>query len=405
VSGYVEDRWVRDGARTPQYGKGMRYRARWTDASGAERCKSFPDRHKEDALNHAQAAATDVLRGTWQDPKSARITLREYTAQTWLPAQGGDRSTRERVASQLKNHILPQLGDRRLGQLADSPSTISAWLNKLELAKSTKVVVFGLLSSILAAAVDDGKISRNPCRVKTVRVPYPDARELVPWQPAVLRAIRGELPERYRAMIECGGDLGLRQGETLGLGADAVDWLKNQVRVIRQLRIVEGRLVVKLPKGRKTRTVPLPHSTSLALAAHIRACPPVALRLPLDEPGGEMTEILLLFSTPSGTPVRANEFGKFHWKPAVIRAGLPGGREDGFHMLRHTFASELLAGGEDIMTVARYLGHARATTTLLYYGHFIPGREDRTRKIIDSRARTDSDRTGHAEFGSGAGQA
>jgi integrase len=405
VSGYVEDRWMRDGKRTAQWGSGMRYRARWTDADGAERCKSFPDRHKEDALNHAQAAATDVLRGTWQDPKTRRITLREFTEQTWLPAQGGVPSTRNRVASQLNNHILPQLGSKTLTELARSPSIIAAWVRNMQQAPSTAGVILGILSSILATAMDDGLIGRNPCKAQIVRAPRVPERELIPWEPDLIAAIRAGLPERWQAMTECGADLGLRQGETLGLAVDAIEWLKNQVRVTRQLRTVAGHLVLSLPKGGRERTVPLPHSTSLALAAHVAAYPPVTVRLPWGHAGGELTEVTLLFTMPTGKAIRASDFDEHHWKPAVKRAGRAGARADGFHMLRHTFASVLLAEGEDILTVARHLGHARATTTLEIYGHVMPGREDRTRRIIDSRARTDRDRTGGAAEGSGAGQA
>jgi integrase len=46
-----------------------------------------------------------------------------------------------------------------------------------------------------------------------------------------------------------------------------------------------------------------------------------------------------------------------------------------FHALRHTHATELLASGENIMDVARRLGHSKASTTLDLYGHAIPGND------------------------------
>ncbi|MBS6418854.1 MAG: site-specific integrase [Olsenella uli] len=46
-----------------------------------------------------------------------------------------------------------------------------------------------------------------------------------------------------------------------------------------------------------------------------------------------------------------------------------------FHTLRHTHATQLLAGGMDPKTVSERLGHADVATTLRYYGHVLPGRD------------------------------
>ena len=40
--------------------------------------------------------------------------------------------------------------------------------------------------------------------------------------------------------------------------------------------------------------------------------------------------------------------------------------------LRHTFATQLLTEGADLMYVAHQLGHSKPTTTLAYYAHWIP---------------------------------
>jgi len=40
--------------------------------------------------------------------------------------------------------------------------------------------------------------------------------------------------------------------------------------------------------------------------------------------------------------------------------------------LRHTFATHLLMEGADLLYVSYQLGHAKPTTTLLYYAHFMP---------------------------------
>ncbi|MBE3022164.1 tyrosine-type recombinase/integrase [Campylobacter sp. 7477a] len=50
--------------------------------------------------------------------------------------------------------------------------------------------------------------------------------------------------------------------------------------------------------------------------------------------------------------------------------------------LRHTFASQLIAAGEDITWVSRTLGHKDTQTTLMYYTKFIKkGEDERLEKI------------------------
>ena len=41
----------------------------------------------------------------------------------------------------------------------------------------------------------------------------------------------------------------------------------------------------------------------------------------------------------------------------------------GFHALRHTNASLLIAAGLDVVTIAKRLGHGSPATTLKYYAH------------------------------------
>ncbi|MFC5957205.1 tyrosine-type recombinase/integrase [Streptomyces pratens] len=46
--------------------------------------------------------------------------------------------------------------------------------------------------------------------------------------------------------------------------------------------------------------------------------------------------------------------------------------KDGFHVLRHTYASIMLEAGESVVMWARWLGHSSPAVTLGYYAHFMP---------------------------------
>ena len=54
---------------------------------------------------------------------------------------------------------------------------------------------------------------------------------------------------------------------------------------------------------------------------------------------------------------------------ALRKAGI---RQVRFHDLRHSFASNLLAEGVDVVTVSKALGHANVHITLVTYAHAIP---------------------------------
>lgn len=57
--------------------------------------------------------------------------------------------------------------------------------------------------------------------------------------------------------------------------------------------------------------------------------------------------------------------------------------KDGFHVLRHTYASLLLEAGESVVTVVRWRGHSSPSITLGYYAHFMPEAGSKGRTAID----------------------
>ena len=73
-------------------------------------------------------------------------------------------------------------------------------------------------------------------------------------------------------------------------------------------------------------------------------------------------------------PLRHSAFYKAVYRPAVLRANritpsaaLPPHLE--FHALRHTYASRCIAAGRPPLEIARFMGHAKVTTTLGVYAH------------------------------------
>ncbi|MET9833676.1 hypothetical protein ABZ078_31225 [Streptomyces sp. NPDC006385] len=98
------------------------------------------------------------------------------------------------------------------------------------------------------------------------------------------------------------------------------------------IQAICGRLYFALPKGKKARTVGMPSSVADELKRHVEAFPPGGVELPWG--------------------VAVNTWNTYTWKLALVEAGIvppraeganpwqwAAGTKDGFHVLRHTYAS------------------------------------------------------------------
>ncbi len=385
----VDDRWyvlrtLADGTevREPsaRHGVGKRWQVRWRNAQGLPRKLSF-DR-KPDADREAARITVELARGTYIDPNAGEITFREY-AERWRTTQFSDPSTEYQVEIRLRLHVYPALGELRLRKI--TPSHLRDWLGSLTMSRTYQHTIFANVSQILSAAVADNLIGRNPCRSRTLRPPRPDPVQVVPWPGDQVAAVHAALPEPYAIVVPLAAGTGLRQGEILGLSPADIDRRRRTITVRRQVKLTPGnRAYLAPPKGRKTRSVPLPDTVLAALDAHLTRHPARTVTLPWDGPDGAPVTLGLVLTTRESTPVNRHYFNAKIWKPALRVAGVPATRDNGCHALRHFYASVLLDGGESIRTVSDRLGHADPGFTLRTYTHLLPETDTRTRGIIDT---------------------
>ncbi len=91
--------------------------------------------------------------------------------------------------------------------------------------------------------------------------------------------------------------------------------------------------------------------------------------LPWGTPDGELRTVTVYLSTANGSPISRLSFNANVWKPAIRAAGIEDTRQNGMHVLRHTYASVLLDAGENIKALSLDLGHADPGFTLRVYTH------------------------------------
>jgi integrase len=392
MAGHIQDRWYKTETdangkttrtKTDRYGTGLRYRARYIGPDGTEKSKSFPDKQKRKAETWLSTIDADMSRGDYIDPDAGKVTFEQYAIK-WMTTQTTDPATRESVEMRLRLHAIPYLGQRPLASF--SSTHLRLWIRALEdagLSPAYRRGIFAHVSTVFTAAVEDRILRANPCAARSVKPPRLDPRKVKPWPADRVMAVRAELPDRYRALIEPAAGCGLRQGELFGLAVEDVDFLAGIVHVVRQVKLLRNRPVFAPPKGGKERDVPLPESVAFALAGHLTRYPAKEITLPWKSLNGPLVTATLIFSSPEGLSLNRNRFNHRVWKPTLRAAGVPAGRDNGTHALRHFYASVLLDAGESIKALSEFLGHHDPGFTLRTYTHLMPASETRTRAAVD----------------------
>jgi integrase len=223
-------------------------------------------RTKREAEAVLATARADLERGTWIDPNAGRVPLVEY-ARRWLDERPQLRPrTRELYEAQLRRHILPTFGAIALRDLRRP--AIRTWyaslLNEPRPGASTAAKCYRLLRSILATAVEDELIPKNPVAIKGAGVEHPKERPIATIEQVY--AVADAIEPRYRALVLTATFTGLRLGELRALTRRRLDLLHATVHVTGQMQeLKDGTLVVGPPKtaaGVRRVAIPLALSPS-----------------------------------------------------------------------------------------------------------------------------------------------
>ena len=352
--GYKEDRWFYDDdTPKPRNGQGRRFRARWVDDDGIERSASFAS---EKAVN---AHLRLVARGEYANV-TGKLTFKQFF-DTWRETQVWAPGTIKKVDQAIG---CVTFGDVPLERLR--PSHLQAWvkgMNDKPLAPNTVRSRFDHIRAAIRAAVADRAIPFDvTTTVKLPRTRRAEAAMVIPTT-AQIGSVMEHAPEGFVAFVALCSFGGLRLGEAGGLRVSDVDFMRREVRVERQVQVVNGGGVeIRPPKYGSERTVYVPQDLVTILSEHVR------LHVPGDDPDRWM------FTDSRGVPLHQNSAGHL-WRQTRAAAKV----SFRLHDLRHFYASGLIASGCDVVTVQRAMGHGSASLTLNTYSHLWPKAEDRTR--------------------------
>lgn len=258
----------------------------------------------------------------------------------------------------IKLHIKPELGKVGLRKL--TTQQVQHLLNEKKRKKLSSSTVHGVLRTLRAglnAAWKEGLIEFNvasratPPKLENKQVDALSREE-------VGKLLSNSVDDPLHSLYKFAIATGVRIGEASGLTWDCVDTVGKIAQINKQLQRIDGKMTLKDVKSRSSRR-PVALSASAVSALQDRKAVSV-----LSEQSNPMN---LVFVNTDGRPLDPKYVDE-HLKAACKRAGV---RPVSFHVLRHTAATLMVAGGVPLHTVMKQLGHSNISLTANLYGHLV----------------------------------
>jgi integrase len=253
--------------------------------------------------------------------------------------------TKEAYLGDLKNHILPILGERGIGQISEeSTGQLIKSLKDKGLGNRTINKVLIVLKTILNDAVKWKYLPQSPIHA------YPELK--VQERPdfflsklQISQLLIASHGEEIEPVVIVALNTGMRVGEVLGLCWDRVNLSEGFIEVTRTLTR-HG-----LSESTKTNTKRTIYMNDVLKSLFLN------LRNAQKNPQ-------FVFTKASGEPFDINHMAQREFKEVLVKAKLPSSVR--FHDLRHTFASQFVMNGGKLEVLQKLLGHKTLEMTQRY---------------------------------------
>ncbi len=293
------------------------------------------------------------------------------------------RVTIENYKSNVKNHIAPVFGNRKLKDI--ETSDVSAFLTGLKCKPLTANKIKIVFHSILKYAVSQKYISENPCsgaiwKDSTERE-YGRIDNVLNLQQSQKLMMLLDEYSAFNTIVKLLLLTGMRSGECLGLRWNSINFDNKTIFIDKTLSYAENEWFLSVPKTeRSTRTIAIDVKAIEILKKH-------------KEEQDKQKEIVgeawqhpeLVFTSCTGhwydrslLNAQFRRFVKKHREELKLEHNLT------IHGLRHTNAALLLFAGEDIENISAHLGHASADITSRVYAHMYAEVKIRMAKTVSS---------------------
>jgi len=270
----------------------------------------------------------------------------------------------------MRNHVLPKFGQLPLDEVTrPKMKEFVAELVEGGLARDSIRLVLSSLRIVYTQAIEDKIVSENPAQrlgtfYRQAPVKHEEITPLTEEEFLLFLGTTLKYRPRHYPLFLCALHTGMRSGELAGIQWTDVDWHGKFLEVRRQIVLGE---VTNLKTKNGRRKVDCSDDLLETLSNLRRQMQEEALRR------GKNEISKWVFGDPQVSNVK-----RYHFKRILRKAGL---RDIRFHDLRHTFASQLLCNGANILYVSQQLGHANPQITMRIYSHWIPN--DNQRQVMN----------------------
>ena len=366
------------------------YLGRGIDGKARRSYKRFPEAKTEDeaqALADAWAANLTAFGAV----KSARLVdlLKDYTRHREIGGASPNTVRNYRLFTRYVEKYLKNANARDLAAIDFSRFQDVLGASKEEggqgLSANSIITVHHFLRGAYNYFVDMGICNSNP--MNDVSKPSPDHHEasaLIEWDFEELNvkiegAITGDWAKKadYKSPVYAFAAwlalvTGMRVGEVCAVRRMDVDRQLTRIYVCGNVIEETGKRPYRrnATKGRKSRSVSITEADMAFIDAFVKRQNEFLGR------GNAHTPLVTL----NGSYVRPTSVSKAFRR---LRAACGLSNEITFHSLRHTHATWLIMNGCDLKTLSERLGHADEATTLRYYGHRAPGRDEAAARIFE----------------------
>jgi integrase len=320
--------------------------------------------------------------------ESDKLTVADYVRARvahWRAAGIVGAKAAERYEELVEYQVIPFLGAKLLQKLRSID--IEEWHAHLRTkgrldgtgGVSTRTIghVHKLLKRALRDAVRHGLVLKNvAAEVRAPKIVPQEMKILSPEQVSALPAMLAGRTIAAPALTSL--FTGARRGEVLALRWPDVDLDRKEITVRAALeQTVEYGTRVKEPKTKSgKRSIGLPDIVVEILREHRRQQLEQRLALGL----GKAPADALVFPAPGSERLWSPDVFSGLWKDVETELELG----ISFHSLRHTHASQLIAGGVPITEIAHRLGHQSPTTTLSIYAHLFRKDDSKAAAVINA---------------------
>lgn len=304
-------------------------------------------------------------------PPEVRMAAASITVNEYAQAQLASRDISPNYRTECERYLERFVTEDSLGEMpirAVTPADVTIWLAAVR-GSTGKVMaarVYGFVSSVFNAAVEEDVIPSSPFRIKGAS----QAKRISPKTsatPQEVAAVLAYLPETYRALVLVAAWAGTRSGEIRNLRRQHVNLKAGSITLERQVQNVrgQGKVVRDLKTKAAHRTVFLPAHVAAELRAQVK-------RVGFTGRDG------LIFPSSKGTPISPSTLWEV-WDRARRKIGRPDLR---FHDLRHTAAMLAIGAGATVSELQAQLGHETPSAAMKYL-HAAAGSSQRIAAALD----------------------